>query len=139
MRKRYFWLLTMRTFRQMMMSNALAMLLPLVFSLLLYAWVAQIMAAQIDRVNKASLEQMKQTLDERIESLVVAANQVSLNADVTTVAAYSGHIQPKHHLRMLQVQTFLAQVANADAFIREIYIWYPKSGYILSNAGLPER
>lgn len=135
MRKRYFWLLTMRTFRQMMMSNALAMLLPLVFSLLLYAWVARIMAGQIDQVNQASLEQMKQTLDERIESLVVAANQISLNADVTTVAAYGGHIQPKHHLRMLQVQTFLSQVANADAFIREIYIWYPKSGYILSNVG----
>jgi two-component system, response regulator YesN len=133
MGKRHVLLITMQTFRKLFISYSTLLVLPILVSVLVYTRVNSVITKEIGRTNQASITQMKRLLDEKLKGFYMTADQLSLDEKVKSLAAAGESVTPYQRLVMSDIQKLLVQFKIANPFIDEIYLYYPRSGYVLSN------
>ncbi|MFA6508127.1 MAG: AraC family transcriptional regulator [Treponemataceae bacterium] len=131
--EKYLFLFALRTFRRLLASFALPLLLPLLVSFIVYFAAISMLQREIGKSNETALLLMKRMVDARLNELFVAADQLSMNANVQSVAAARPPISSSRRLAMSDVQGSLRQWALANSFIDGVYLYLPQSGYVLSN------
>lgn len=130
---RYLFLFALRTFRRLLVSFALPLLLPLLVSSVVYTTAIAAIEGDAARANEAVLSLMKRVVDGRLRELAVAADQLSLNEELQSVAVAAAPLSSSQRLVMSSVQALLRQSALANGFVDGIYLYLPKCGYVLSN------
>lgn len=133
MHEKHLILFTIQTFRQLLASYAMLLMLPLFVSIFLYTNVATVVSREISRANRASLLQVKRIVDGKINELYILADQLSLNEKIQRTASAPLPVSASQRLLMGDAQKLLREAKLVNSFINEIYLYCPKSGYILSN------
>lgn len=131
--KKHIFLLTLQTFRRLLISYVTLLILPLLVSVLVYIEVNSVVTKEIGQTNQASIMQMMRLMDEKVKGFYMIADQLSLDEKIKSLAAVGESITPCQRLVMSDIQNVLLQCKIVNPFIDEIYLYFPKSGYVLSN------
>ncbi len=133
MQKRNFFLFTLQTFRNLLVSYSLLFLAPLAVSFMIYIASVSMIAKETEQANKASLMLLRQVVDAKLKELFITADQLSINEKVQSVAIANPPVSPFQRMSMKEVQNLLQQAKLVNSFIEGIYLYLPKTGYVLSD------
>jgi two-component system response regulator YesN len=133
MKEKYYFLFTMQTFRKLLASYAILLILPVLFGSLVYFTVINVITQGISNANQASLLQTKRLVDAKLSEFYSIADQLSINDSVLRISSAKEDITPNQRIVMTDVQKLLQQYKLVNSFVDQIYIYFPNSNYVLSN------
>ncbi|WP_135552776.1 helix-turn-helix domain-containing protein [Paenibacillus cymbidii] len=114
-------------------SYALILLIPNVFSLLVYFRSGSVIEDEINRSNTALLKQVQQAMDSQLREVERFGMQIAFNARVVELAQARGPLSPEQKYKMSEMLKDFKLYATLNGFIDDFYVYFRHTQSVMTS------
>lgn len=115
-------------------SYVLILLIPNVFSVLVYLQSGRVIEEEINRSNMALLKQVEQAMDSQLRELERLSMQIALNSRVAAMAQASGRLSPEQKYAMAEILSEFKLYLTMNGFIDGFYVYFAGLRSVLTTS-----
>ena len=98
------------------------LLIPLLFSALVYSYSLRIINQSSGEIYESSLEQLRIEVDNFVSNTFQALQQLAVNSDIQALTLARGKLEPRNHWNVVQARKALGYVQNVFPLIDDIFV-----------------
>ncbi|WP_248924368.1 helix-turn-helix domain-containing protein [Paenibacillus hamazuiensis] len=127
------WLSRRTLYASLLYSYLLMLLIPLCIELFSYWQYSGMIAKETEEYNLSLLKQSERVLDDRLQSIEEMTINLSLDSQVQRFINVSENMDAVDKYNMSKLIENLDRYKKTNSFIRGIYIYFPKSGSVVTE------
>lgn len=125
----------LRYARRLHLSFILILLIPLLVSLILYAYMLNLTNEQSDRLHESLLAKVQADMDARLLSVRSVGSRLYIDSDLRTLSNVKGGFQPNYAMAQVRLfQELNSQVLSNDE-LSGLFVYFPQSHKVISTNG----
>ncbi len=118
-----------------MSSYILILLVPLIIIAFCYFEAVNVIESEISKAHSASLQQIQQSIDNRLKSVEELIYQVGRNEKNKSIMYLKGDVNPINTFNLINLINDLATYKSANEFIDDFFVYYSNNDFIVSGLG----
>lgn len=121
------------TFISWLVSYAVILIIPIAISCFAYFASIRIINEEVNKVQNASLEQLKSVIDGKLEEINRLGGILIFNQRVTKLAYLDGPLNTRDLITINEIQSDLAKFKVSNEFIDDIYIYLDNNDFFITD------
>ena len=114
-------------------SFILVLLIPIILMVVVYWRTTAVMEEEINRANKALLQQLQQEIDGQFESIQRMSQEIALNARVGSLLYGSGNLVVEERMKIYQALNDFRIYSSTNQSAKRFYLYLKHRGFILTE------